>query len=109
MTYLLNDKAIKKAHEAYKEFVENPELRALYESREKFRKDYNTDMALSREEGREEGIEEGIEKGREEEALEVALRMLKDGLPPESVVKYSGLSLEKVESLKREIDGESAL
>jgi predicted transposase/invertase (TIGR01784 family) len=41
-----------------------------------------------REEGRKEGIEKGIEKGK----LAVARSMRSDGLPIETIKKYTGLS-----------------
>lgn len=60
-------------------------------------------LQQGREEGREEGLKEGIEQAREEELqtrLENAREMLRDGLSPETVARYSRLPLEKVESLK---------
>lgn len=45
---------------------------------------------------KEEGVEEGVEDGRKQ----VALEMLKDGMPVELVAKYAKLPIEEVEKLK---------
>ena len=54
--------------------------------------------------GREEGREEGEIKGRKEGEIkgksEIAIEMLKDGLPIEMVAKYSKMPVEWVENLK---------
>ena len=50
-------------------------------------------------EGREAGLAEGLEKGREEERLEMARKMLAEGIPVGVVVKCSGLSAEEISSL----------
>ena len=57
-----------------------------------YKKVWHEDVEIAREEGKE--------KGRAEVSLNSALAMLKDGLPLESVAKYSGLSLAEVEALK---------
>ena len=46
--------------------------------------------------GREEGREEGEIKGKSE----IAIEMLKDGLPIETVAKYSKMPVEWVKNLK---------
>jgi predicted transposase/invertase (TIGR01784 family) len=64
-------------------------------------------LAEGIEKGREEGIEKGIEKGIEQGALankrENAMAMLKLGSDVEFVCKVTGLSLEEVKRLSREI------
>lgn len=57
-----------------------------------YKKVWREDVEIAREEGKE--------KGRTEVSLNSALAMLKDGLPLESVAKYSGLPLAEVEELK---------
>ena len=37
---------------------------------------------------------------RQEEKIEIAKNMLKDNLPVETIVKYTGLSKEEIEKLK---------
>lgn len=65
------------------------------------------------EQGRKEGIEQGLEKGieigeergiakgREEGAIEVAVSMLKDNFEPETIARYTNLSIETINSLAK--------
>ena len=50
-------------------------------------------------EGYAEGYEEGMEEGMEENKRENARRMKADGMPAELIAKYTGLSIEIVNSL----------
>lgn len=43
----------------------------------------------------------GIEKGRYEEALEIAFELKKDKFPVEKIAKYTGLSIEEIQSLQK--------
>lgn len=52
-----------------------------------------------REEGRMEGREEGRAEGRKEGVQELARKMKIDGMPIETISKYSGLSIEEIEQL----------
>ena len=49
--------------------------------------------------GLAEGIEKGIEKGEDKANRENALRMKADGMPAELIAKYTGLTIEAVNSL----------
>ena len=55
--------------------------------------------AEGRVEGRVEGREEGREEGRVEEKLSIARTMKSDGLPIETIIKYTGLSADEISSL----------
>jgi predicted transposase/invertase (TIGR01784 family) len=48
---------------------------------------------------REEGRKEGEKRGEKKAKLETAKRMLNDGLPIESIVKYTGLTEDEVKAL----------
>ncbi len=48
-----------------------------------------------------EGIERGRSEGADRRSVETARRMLADGLTPDKVSKYTGLSLEKINALKQ--------
>ena len=50
-------------------------------------------------EGRAEGLAEGMEKGEDKANRENARRMKADGMPAELIAKYTGLTLEVVNSL----------
>lgn len=52
-----------------------------------------------REEGRLEGREEGREEGERQKQLEIAQKMKMDGLPIDTIVKYTGLTLEDISQL----------
>ena len=43
------------------------------------------------------GIEEGMAKGIEKEKLVIARQMKVDGLPYDTISKYTGLPVEKIE------------
>ena len=68
--------------------------------------DYDTDIAVQREEAYEEGlskgISQGISQGAEQAKIETAKNMLCDKLSVESVSKYTGLTLEEVEKLAKQ-------
>ena len=82
--------------------------RAIAEAREKAQMDMDSMIGDARHEGREEGLQEGVKKGlkkglkkgRQEGKLEVARNALREGMPVETVVKISGLSLEEVKRLR---------
>ena len=52
------------------------------------------------EDGYEQGMVEGVEKGKAEGKAETARAMLADGMSPELVSKYTGLSEEEISQLK---------
>lgn len=58
----------------------------------------------AREKGRQEGRQEGLEEGRQEEREAVALNLLRGGITTEQVVVFTGLSLERVNQLQRQLD-----
>ena len=64
--------------------------------------DYRHDMYWSRKKGFEAGVAQGREEGALKGILDVALRMLKDGMPIQQVAQYSGLSEEQVLALANE-------
>ena len=65
--------------------------------------DYDTDIAVQREEAFEEGFTQGISKGAKEKAIETAKNLLKMGLSLEQVSQGTNLSLEEVKQLSNEI------
>ena len=78
------------------------------------RKDYMTLSEMIQEnreegfeEGREEGLEQGLAKGlsqgKEEKALETAKKMFNLKLSPQQIAECTGLSLEKVFALQKEV------
>ena len=61
--------------------------------------DYETDIAVKQEEAKEEGILEGTQQ----KAIETAIALLKEGDSPEKIARCTGLSLEKVLELQKQL------
>lgn len=68
-----------------------PNIKDLYASEEKELANYAVKFQEQREEGREEG--------KQKKAQEMAKKMLSDGLPVDTVIKYTGLSEEEIKKL----------
>ena len=51
--------------------------------------------------GLKEGIEQGIVQGSQQKAIETAKNMLKDNLDIQTILKYTGLSIEEINSLTK--------
>jgi predicted transposase/invertase (TIGR01784 family) len=49
--------------------------------------------------GEEKGINKGKIEGKKEEKIETARKMLADGLPIETISKYTGLTTKEIEKL----------
>jgi predicted transposase YdaD len=56
-----------------------------------------------KEEWTAEAKAEAKAKGKIENGKETALKMIEDGLPLETIVRYSGLTLEQVEELAKKV------
>ena len=69
--------------------------------------DYDTDIAVQREEagriafakGISQGIQQGFEQGAYQKARETAKNLTEMGFSVESIAKATGLSLEEIENL----------
>ena len=55
-------------------------------------------------EGRQEGIQEGWQAGIQEGRQLIILNMLRDDMPMEMIVRLTGVSEEKIEAIRKEID-----
>ena len=67
--------------------------------------DYDTDIAVQRQEAYEDGVEkgisQGIQQGSQQTKIETAKNMLKDNLDIQTILKYTGLSMEEIKSLAK--------
>ena len=61
--------------------------------------DYDTDIAVQREESLRIGIEQGFSDGAYQKAIETAKNLLAMKFPIENIVKATGLSIQEVETL----------
>jgi len=85
-------------------FTKNEEERRFYELREKGRRDYLNAIQTSERrgelQGRQEGLREGKMEGLREGKLVVARSMLADGMSPDLISKFTGLSVEEIEAVR---------
>ena len=66
-------------------------------------KGFEKGFEKGRAEGKAEGMEEGIEKGMNQRSLEIAKKMLANGMDDASVMDMTGLTAEEIKLLKAEM------
>ena len=98
-----NNSAMEEAWGVIKELSADERERLLAEDREKTRRDnaayYETGLVEGRAEGRVEGRAEGREEGRAEERRSMIVSMLGQGLSPEQISTFIGVTLDEVKAL----------
>jgi len=111
----VTDKDIIEASKKMDYFRSDKNMKAEYESRLKFILNYNSDMIFltkqAKEKGKEEGLKEGLNKGlnkglkegKKEEKIEIAKNMLKEGLDVKLISKLSGLSIDEINKLNKDL------
>lgn len=105
----LQDKIFQRLFEAAEIAQFTPDEREAYEKSLKYYRDLKNVVDTSheegrlegREEGRAEGLEEGIEKGRNEEEIEIAKKMILQGLENALIQSVTALSNEELEKLRQ--------
>ena len=65
--------------------------------------DYDTDIAVQREEAYEDGLNKGIKQGAYEKAVETAKMLLSFGDSIEKIATITGLSLETIQQLEKDL------
>jgi predicted transposase/invertase (TIGR01784 family) len=75
------------------------DMKARYEESLKIYRDLKGVVDTSYDEGMEEGKKVGIEEGKKVGIEETAKNMLNDGLPPETISKYTSLPVEEIKKL----------
>ena len=96
---------IRSAYEHLQVISQDEEKRLEYEARKKAIRDYNQGMREAKEEGKEEGREEGVEIGKEQGKREFVKNLFAMGQSLEFIAQATGLPLEKIEKLKKELEG----
>ena len=91
----MSDATIKTAVQDTGLFMQDIEERLKYINRQIAIMDYNSDMDGAR--------EEGHMAGREEMSTGMALSMLRDSKPIDEIIKYTGLTEERIQELAKEI------
>ena len=62
--------------------------------------DYDTDIAVQRQEAYEDGVEKGFSQGAQQKAIETAKNMLKEGLSVEQISRCTSLTVDTIDKLK---------
>ena len=87
---------------AYDKFWDSVSVeRTLLDDR--YQKGMEKGIEKGRAEGKAEGMEEGIEKGMNQRSLEIARKMLANGMDDASVMDMTGLTAEEIKLLKAEM------
>jgi predicted transposase/invertase (TIGR01784 family) len=100
---------IKAAHERFKEFMSDEELRLYYESKHMYMKDRLWEQRAAREEGILEGKLEGKREGKLEGKLEALMLVVKNlrsaGMEDADIQKTTGLSDQDFSELNKSLKG----
>ncbi|MBP3040426.1 Rpn family recombination-promoting nuclease/putative transposase [Bacillaceae bacterium Marseille-Q3522] len=91
------DPLIKEAEEKMEILKHDPQAKEQYESWAKLLSDYVSALGSAERKGKEEGRQEGIEEGK----LEVAVSLLRTGMPYDLIAKVTGIPLEKIKKQTR--------
>ena len=97
------DDFVKEFVKRVKEINEDTEFIEYMSKEEDEEKTRNTYYANGKEEGKAEGIALGETKGALEKAKETAKNMLKDKVPTNTIIRYTGLSKKDIKTLEKEI------
>ena len=63
-------------------------------------RDIKNSIDTAKREGKEEGLAEGMKKGMEKRSLEIARKMLANGMDAATVMEITGLSESQLQQLK---------
>jgi predicted transposase/invertase (TIGR01784 family) len=95
----LQERVFKKLFEQAEIAQYTPEERRGYEDSLKAYRDINNAIQSAKKESWSEGRAEGRAEGRSERDLEIARQMKADGLPTETIAKYTQLTPEEIATL----------
>lgn len=98
----MGESVTQKSTEVESIFTKEQILRREREQREKAIMDYNSAMSASYRIGYEEGYKEGLQEGREERRIKMAITMLENHLPLETISKCTGIPVDKIRQLDTE-------
>ena len=82
---------------------ENDEFRILYDAEKMRRKEINSARLDGYDDGYNNGYGSGYDAGAKEKEIEIAKNLLNIGTSNEDIMKVTGLSVEELEELKKEV------
>ena len=82
---------------------ENDEFRVLYDAEKMRRKEINSARLDGYDDGYNNGYGSGYDAGAKEKGIEIAKKLLNIGTSNEDIMKVTGLSVEELEELKKEV------
>lgn len=91
-----NDKIMKKVYEKLESLNSDEEIIGLYDAQKEEERVRQTQLLGAE----RKGIEKGIEKGQKEKTVEIAKKMLNEGIDLDMIAKITMLSIEELESLR---------
>ena len=74
--------------------------------KEKWERDWNSNMHYAEETGIEKGMKEGRKEGVKEGKKEVAIKMLRKRIDEVMIAEVTNLTLEEIEKLRNEVEHE---
>ena len=77
-----------------------PQEQREYEASKMAYRDIKNSIDTAKREGKEEGLVEGMEKGMTQRNLEIARKMLANGMDTATVMEITGLSESQLQQLK---------
>ena len=95
----LQDDVFEQLFEAARIANFSPAERERYHHSLKHYRDLDNVVATSRQEGWQEGWQEGQQEGRQAERQEIAQSMKADGMSPQDIAKFTGLSPKEIDAL----------
>lgn len=97
-----NKEALKVVEELER-LSENDEFRILYDAEKMRRKEINSARLDGYDDGYNNGYGSGYDAGAKEKGIEIAKNLLNIGTSNEDIMKVTGLSVEELEELKKEV------
>ena len=80
-----------------------PQEQREYEASKMAYRDIKNSIDTAKREGKEEGLAEGMEKGMTQRSLEIARKMLANGMDTATVMEITGLSEEQLNLQEEEM------
>ena len=90
------DRMVEKYMSEIKRVNSNPDFFEYMSAEEDNRKIENSIRKEMTERGLKEGLEKGLKQGTEQATKKIVISMLNQGLNPETIASYTGISIDKV-------------